>query len=749
MLEASPRPRSLTRAIHDRTQGVPFFVEELARALSLTGSLQRRAAAGWSWRGRRRAAAGHASGTPCWSAPSELSEEARAAAEAAAVAGEAFDDATLVAAAVERRGARPSCSSAESSSRTAPGAGAFRHALTREALYADRPVAAAARAPPPARRGARGRRERRACEVATHWLGAREEDPRARGAAARRRRVAGRARPPRCGARRAPGARPLARGRRTPKARSRRSSPTPCSAELAGSSPRRRGRGARSAAMRAEAGARSYAEAQRRLAAVCDLQGRPRARRSPPRRAAAEAFDAAAGPPTRRWSGSRSANYLRAGANYSAAIEMAQAAAARCRRGGAARPAAAGARPRGGRARQARRLRRGPRDRARRARDGARARPHAGGRRPLPAPEPGALRRRRLPAGAGDARHRARAVPDRASEPGTEVACVTCMVYVLRECGEWPEALRLGRELIDSDTAVWVAEGLVGMIYVASGQAELRAPAAGVRRYAAATRVDHFNMSVDSTGGLARVAAAEGAATRPPSAAGRCSSAGSDSEDHHYAVKGLRWGAGVLRPAGGPCGRAARAPRRWRGSRPRPAMPTRSPRSRTRSARRRSPTATPRPRPSRSGTRSSCTRGLDLPFERAEIELRAGVALAAAGEREPALDRLGERLPHRAQAGREAARGRGGGRGGGTRRVGGPAPGPARGGGRRRRWPDSGRELEVMRLVAVGRTNREIAEQLVPEPAHRRHARAEHPAQADCRSRVEAAHRAGELGLLA
>src|SRR5262245_25537935 len=31
--------RSLTRAIHDRTQGVPFFVEELARALRLTNAL--------------------------------------------------------------------------------------------------------------------------------------------------------------------------------------------------------------------------------------------------------------------------------------------------------------------------------------------------------------------------------------------------------------------------------------------------------------------------------------------------------------------------------------------------------------------------------------------------------------------------------------------------------------------------------------------------------------------------------------
>jgi acyl dehydratase len=42
----------------------------------------------------------------------------------------------------------------------------------------------------------------------------------------------------------------------------------------------------------------------------------------------------------------------------------------------------------------------------------------------------------------------------------------------------------------------------------------------------------------------------------------------------------------------------------------------------------------------------------------------------------------------------------------------------------------SGRELEVMRLVAVGHTNREIATRLFLSPRTSRHARAEHPAKA-------------------
>ena len=55
----------------------------------------------------------------------------------------------------------------------------------------------------------------------------------------------------------------------------------------------------------------------------------------------------------------------------------------------------------------------------------------------------------------------------------------------------------------------------------------------------------------------------------------------------------------------------------------------------------------------------------------------------------------------------------------------------------------------MVRLVAVGRTNREIAQELFLSPRtvdmHVRNILR----KLDCRSRVEAAHRAHELGLLA
>jgi DNA-binding NarL/FixJ family response regulator len=139
---------------------------------------------------------------------------------------------------------------------------------------------------------------------------------------------------------------------------------------------------------------------------------------------------------------------------------------------------------------------------------------------------------------------------------------------------------------------------------------------------------------------------------------------------------------------------------------------------------------------------------LDIPFERAQISLRAGVTLAAAGERELALDRLGDAYrtarklgarPLAAAAAAEVAR-----LGESLeRRLGRRAAAAHEGAGLSRR------ELEIMRLVAVGRTNREIARELFVSPrtvdAHVRSLLA----KLGCRSRLEATRRAGELGLLA
>jgi ATP/maltotriose-dependent transcriptional regulator MalT len=139
---------------------------------------------------------------------------------------------------------------------------------------------------------------------------------------------------------------------------------------------------------------------------------------------------------------------------------------------------------------------------------------------------------------------------------------------------------------------------------------------------------------------------------------------------------------------------------------------------------------------------------LEIPFERAQIQLRAGAALAAAGERDLAVERLvqacrtARRLgasPLATQAADMLA-----GLGESVEaRLGRRAAAEHANGGL------SHRELEVMRLVAAGRTNREIAGELVLSTRtvdmHVRNILA----KLRCRSRTEAAAKAHGMGLLA
>jgi DNA-binding CsgD family transcriptional regulator len=140
-------------------------------------------------------------------------------------------------------------------------------------------------------------------------------------------------------------------------------------------------------------------------------------------------------------------------------------------------------------------------------------------------------------------------------------------------------------------------------------------------------------------------------------------------------------------------------------------------------------------------------REIDAPFDHARVQARAGAALAAAGEREAGVEllvdayrafrKLGAR-PFWLQAAAELeSLGEPV-----ERRLGRRAAADLERGGLTRR------ELEILRLVAVGRTNREIAHELFLSPRtvemHVRHMLA----KLGCRSRVEATGRAHELGLL-
>ena len=207
------RPRSRARC-YDRTQGVPFFVEELAGALESGGRLTA-GARGLELAGNGEIPVPETIRDAVLLRAAGLSDAARAAAEAASVGRPALRPRAR-GRARRRRRARASCSPAGSWPRPSPARGSFRHALARDAIYEDVPW--------PRRRALHRRlaealeaRGGPGVEVASHWLAARE-GPRALDALLRAaRRAAGAARLSRrgpCGAARARAvARRRARGR--------------------------------------------------------------------------------------------------------------------------------------------------------------------------------------------------------------------------------------------------------------------------------------------------------------------------------------------------------------------------------------------------------------------------------------------------------------------------------------------------------------------------------------------------------
>ncbi len=332
---------------------------------------------------------------------------------------------------------------------------------------------------------------------------------------------------------------------------------------------------------------------------------------------------------------------------------------------------------------------------------------------------------------------------------GLEHTCVSCMAYVLRELGDWERASELSNELRAPDAsadATLVVDGILGSIHAFRGESSAARPLL-VQCLDTASRLDVVSMTVDSAAALAWLDEHEGDVDR---ALGHCRfvlERWARSEDHHYAVWGLRWAScffarqGLLGEARA-CAQALSSI----------ATTTGHPDALAALAYAVGETALAEGDPDAAAQQLSRAAdlhaSLEIPFERAQIQLRAGVALATAGQRDAALERLGEahrtarRLgatPLAAQVAEEVAK-----LGESVERQLG-----------RRAAADhenaglSNRELEVMRLVASGRTNREIAGELVLSTRtvdmHVRNILM----KLRCRSRTEAAAKAGDLGLLA
>ena len=735
----APLSPALAAVVHDRTQGVPFFVEELSAAL-VAGGLTRTGEDGVEL------AEGGALPVPATVRDAvllraaRLPENARAAAEVAAVAGERFD----LDAVAEVAGQAGLLELVESGlvEETGAGRAAFHHALVRDALYEDvawlrRRTLHEQLAAELARRGAPP------AELATHWLAARDEE-KARAellraaedfCAAHAYRDAARAGhqalelwPDRDDAARVAALEQYAR----------------CS-ELAGDLSAAARAWRETAALHEDV--QRPAAAQRHLARVYELQG-DRKRAVAAHLSAADGFAASGRPADAAAARLAAATHLQSAGDHAKGSALASVAAAEAQQAGRIDLRA--------RALGVEGVALAKRGRA----DDGFERIRAGLSLALEHELTGvaaevyqrlgtALETRADYAGARDALDRALDLCAVGGDSGQEQGCVACMAYVLRELGEWDEAAALCRRLLDDpalpDGTRIVAEGILGAILAWRGDTAAARPLleSGLNL---SRSLNVLSMSVDCAAALAWLEAEEGAAE---AAAEHCRfvlDRWERSEDVHYSVWGLRFAATQFAAMGD-----ANSARGCADALTRVATESGSAYALAALAAALGEAALVDGDADTAADQLSRAAGahkdLSVPSERAQIATRAAAALLAAGRREPAIEHLADacrvarRLGARPIASRAAAELAALGESI-EQRVGRRAAAEHDGAGQTRR------ELEVMRQVAVGRTNREIASTLYLSPRtvdmHVRNILG----KLGCRSRVEATTKAHSLGLV-
>ena len=662
LLHSPPSP-SLVRALHDRTQGVPFFVEELIDALVTSGGV-RTGSRGSELVGDGALPVPETVRDAVLMSAARLSAEARAAAETAAVAGQTFDlqlvgqlSSEAGVAELIRHGLIRDDGS---------GHAAFRHALNWEAWYAEVPWL---------RRRALHRQVAElleagsgpSLEIAAQWLGARD---------------AGRARAMLvCAAREFEAVHAYrdatSAGRQALELWTPQDDEAGDRIELLERHARCAERAGQlteaakawrelSAVRSARGESLAHGDAQRRLAAVYELKG-DREPAFAARRLAVQAFAANDRPADAAIERLAMANHRRIGARFTDAVELAETAA---REATLAKRLDLRARALG--LEGATRAQRGEfTDGLEMVRTGlALALEHD-----LTTVAAELYQRLGMVLYNSADYRRAEEALDAALElcradaaEDTEVACVTCLAYVLRECGDWSRAVTLGRELIATGTAVWVAEGLLGSIHGFQGKLS-SARRMLVSSLNTSEPAGHYHMWFDSTAALAYVAAAEGADHEATEHCWSLLRRWEESEDRHFCIWGLNWASTFFARRGDRAGAhgCTQALTRHR------LLDRARVCARRACARDRRDGAARGRR--RDGRRAAVARRRDLPRPRRPVRTGAGRApcrdrarrrrRARAGPRAPA-----RRLPHGAQAARPPARRRGRRRGRGAGRVG-------------------------------------------------------------------------------
>src|SRR5829696_91367 len=741
VLGATPSAQ-LASTLHDRTGGVPFFVEELTAALEAGGRLKP-GAEGLELELDADVPLPRTIRDAILLQTSDLSDKARTTAEAASVMGSRFDVELMA-----RLGWEDGLDELLGRGLIAepePGHAAFRHPLVRDALYDDVPWL---------RRRSLHRELATAleadgggeAEVAAHWLAARD-GPRALDSLLRAVAELSAVHAYRDAARLGRQALELwpegERGAERIGVLERHARFAELAGELAEAA---RAQREVVAARRSEGAGRALADAERCLAGIYELQG-DRGRALTARRVAADAFAANGFPGEAAAQRLIAAGYLASAGSYADAVDLTERAGEE-----AARAERTDLRARVLGLQGVARVKGGQFDEGM---ETIRAGLSLALEHGLTL-EAGELYQRLGTAheiagdygGARDALATAIGFCETDGGEGMEQTCLACMAYVLRELGDWDRAAELSEELrtpgASTDDTV-VPDGILGSIHAFRGDLAAGRPLL-LQCLETATRLDVVSMSVDSAAALAWLEEQEGHIDH---ARGHCLfvlERWERSQDHHYAVWGLRW-ASCFFARHGSLGEARACAEALSNI----VTATGHPDALAALAHALGETAFAEGHLDAAVEQlvraAELHEGLEIPFERAQIQLRAGMALAATDQREPAIERLRQahvaarRLgaaPLAAQAADEVAR-----LGESVeQRLGRRAASEHENGGLSRR------ELEVVRLVASGRTNREIAGELVLSTRtvdmHLRHILT----KLRCRSRTEAASKAGTLGLL-
>ncbi|MBV9894178.1 MAG: AAA family ATPase [Chloroflexi bacterium] len=331
----------------------------------------------------------------------------------------------------------------------------------------------------------------------------------------------------------------------------------------------------------------------------------------------------------------------------------------------------------------------------------------------------------------------------------TEQLCRACMTVVLRQTGEWQQCIEVSRDVLASGVASThartVALGMFGSIHVLQGEPGRGRPLLQecVRL---AQHIELAPMQILGAWGLAMVDDMEGLSEHSVQRCREFLHIWAQTEERHFAIPALRWATTLFATH-----QAASDARACANALADIVAATGAVEAVSALAHALGEVSLmdgdARQAVEHFSQALDNLEALELPFERAHTSLRIGLAFVVAGERQLAVERLVEAYrsarklgarPLASDAARELAT------------LGEAVEGKL---GRRaasdlERGGLTRRELEVLRLVSDGHSDREIARRLVLSPRTAEMHVANGIAKLGCRSRAEAVRRAAELGLL-